>query len=157
MLYWLAVGRLVFTLTVLKLLMVLASRDWGTKLQRINIYANLERQDFQTFFFPSSRHLSLTRPSGPGQSWSRHVQMSVCQYVCAIGCSFFGEVFFTSPQIWGGVCVCGGGGCHVSCVTCHMSHVTCHMSRVTCHVSHVTCHVSHVTCHFFLLLFFFFF
>ena len=35
---------------------------------------------------------------------------SVCGYVsmsvCAIGCSFFGEVFFTSPQIWGGVCVC---------------------------------------------------
>ena len=69
--------------------------------------------------------------------------MSVCVFLRAIGCSFFLEVFFTSPQIWGGVCVCGGGlgGCHVSCVTCHMSHVTCHMSCVMCHVSHVMCHM----------------
>ena len=85
--------------------------------------------------------LWLTRPRGPSQSWSRYVRLSVCLSVCLSvpsGAVFFGEVFFTSPQIWGGVCVWGGlGGCHVSRVTCHMSRVTCHLSRVTCHMSHI--------------------
>ena len=95
-------------------------------------------------------HLSLVFTDSA--LWAGSIMESPCPCICVSvflchRCSFFGEFFFTSPQIWGGVCVCVERVGWVSCVMCHVLYVTCHMSRVTCHVSHVTCHVSCVTCH----------